>query len=513
MTNTPVALVTHKEPGPAFGMLIYLSAAVLIGILSAVSPTYAVVLAGGIVGYVILRKRTSVHVTTLVYVLVLGLPLHALGMRILETRLRVGGSAALAVGVWKDVLLLVLFLVTLRAAGHLRSGRTSARLLDILILAYASVCLVYALVSPSKLHAFYGFRGNVEPFLFYYVFRYLPLPTWQVRRLTMWIIVLGALLAVLAVYQVYFWDFGTYRDLGFTLVTGQLPSTFTVVGAGWARPTATFSSPNTAGLFFALVGVVAAGRLQTEERRGSRILLLVLLGPIGVGLLYTMSRSGLVLAMLGLLPLVLLRTRLRGQPGLRLALPLLAAAVLALVVLSVRPGQYMAAMVNRLARTASGMDPSASGRLPDLLNAVETIRSSPFGVGLGMVGSRTGKFNDDYWMLYHTENYYLQIAMEIGILGGILLIAIYLCAGLTLWRHRSSHQSGGAAVNSWTALSCLGGTMAASMFIPQLNELVLAGYLWMFVGMALRVNAPGPSCGDAVWRNAFAVTDIAKLES
>ena len=32
------------------------------------------------------------------------------------------------------------------------------------------------------------------------------------------------------------------------------------------------------------------------------------------------------------------------------------------------------------------------------------------------------------------------------------------------------------------------GIVVANLFIPQLNELALAGYLWMYIGMALNAN-------------------------
>lgn len=487
--NAPETLQEkHRLPPP----LMFFGLALLIGILSAFCPACAIVLASSLIGFLLLYRFVTTHLSVLVLALVLGLPLHALGMKILETRFGVGGVRILVIGMWKDALLLILLVASFVAKNKRQQGFPQLRLFELLMLIYACYCALYVLVSPSLLQASYGFRGNVEPLLFYFLFRNLAPSYSQLRRLTIWVLGLGALLAVFAAFQAHFWSFSTYQSLGYALITGQLPSTFTIVGAGWARPTSTFSSPNTAGLYFALLGVLAAGLLQTEDRRNSRLKLLIVLAIISIGLLYTMSRSGLVLIVLGLLTLTLLGPRMARRTRERLSRAVLTLAVLGVVAFGTMSSQFTSSMIDRLTRTLSGTDPSASGRIPDMLNAFAIIREHPLGVGLGLVGARTGKLNDDYWMQYHTENYFLQITMEIGILGGVLLLAIYVGAGIALWRRRSRLQVHKAIISPSIALGCLIGTLAANMFIPQLNELVLAGYLWMFVAIALGLKTSNP---------------------
>ena len=363
-----------------------------------------------------------------------------LAIKVLEMRLGLGATASLFAGMWKDVLLVILLAVVALAGSRCRRRRRRY-LFEFLIYSYAIYCIVYTAVSPSLLHASYGLRGNVEPFLFYFLFRNIALRPRQFRLLTYWILALSAALAMFAVLQARLWSFSSYQALGYGLVTGNLSSSFTVVGSRWARPTSTFSSPNTAGLFFALSVILAAGYWQRQKELKTRRLLVVVAVLVSVGLLITLSRSGILAVAMGLLVLALLSPRPWQRHRLVVAGVCLVVLV-AFVLTAASSNQYVAAIITRAVRTATGTDPSASGRLPDLLNALSTIREHPLGVGLGLVGARTGKFNDVYWMQYHTENYFLQIAMEVGVLGGVILLgAVPECRTCAMAQPRSEGQA------------------------------------------------------------------------
>lgn len=82
-------------------------------------------------------------------------------------------------------------------------------------------------------------------------------------------------------------------------------------------------------------------------------------------------------------------------------------------------------------------DSSNSLRLRAMKEGVETVISHPFGIGPGEAGPAT-------WYTKKKpiiqENYYLQIAAELGILGALVFLALSIMVGFTLWKRSKENE-------------------------------------------------------------------------
>ncbi len=410
-------------------------------------------------------------------VFVLGLPLHTFAMKVIQYDLGVSGTALTVISSWKDILLLFL-LVTFFVSKFTLKLKRNFLLLDLGIIVFIFLSLFYVFVSPTLLHGFYGFRGTVEPLFVYIFFRYRPLSYSKRRRLCKMIITLGSILAIFAVYQAFQWTRSNYTHYGYTNVYGEMYSTFNVVGFDWLRPTSTFSSANTAGLFFVISMVLAIKYMQLLNPGIERNILFFKIGCLILGIIVTLSRSSWLAAGISLMIIFA-----ESNPRFRKRLVGLGIfTIFILILFFLFSNELSSGVVNRFLMTIGGNERSALSRLPDTKQALLTIFENPLGVGLGIVGARSGKYVADYYLAYHTENYFLQLFIEMGIIGGGLHILLYFVSLFLVWRHRNSFSRGNA-FDFPTVFAILTSIFVANIFIPQLNELVLAGYLWMFIGI------------------------------
>lgn len=473
---------TIRQNANVFGLI---AISIFIGGVASYNPIIPLVLV-----FVVLLVLVTIKVspaflnhlsTVLLFIFVLGLPLHTLMMKIAEFGFGLDSTLTLILSMWKDFLLLILLVIAIFHKSEQKKWyKISFASLEIFIILFLGICFIYIFVSPSLLNGFYGFRGTVEPLMVYFLFRLWPLGTKRRGQLINAMLILGSAIAILAIIQVNFIGRDVYQNFGYALINGELSSTFNVLGSNWVRPPATFSNANSAGFYFAILIVLATRYFQVSESLRVRQRLIIALSCLGLGLIFTISRSAWIVALWGVLCLAVFAPTIRQRR--RLKRWIVAGSVILIVFLSF-PNSITDGVVNKINLTVSGTDPSASGRIPDIERVLMNINDHPFGVGLGIVGARASRYNDQFMGLFHTENYFLQIFLETGIFGGILLMGIYISAVILLWNARRFQMQDEMLVAPLTVFGILTGIIIASNFLPILNDLPMASYLWMLVGM------------------------------
>jgi hypothetical protein len=306
-----------------------------------------------------------------------------------------------------------------------------------LIAVYVLLHLVYAFVSQASLEAVVaGLMMNLR-YLAIFVMGYLVAtskhpwvkPLW--RWAPGWVFITTILLALIAMAQV------TFLPKDFLAQFGYGPGTvmpYTVIDdqPDAIRAQATLDGPNTLGSYL-LIGLAASLVFVVTQKRN---LLAGLSLGLGVfALILTSSRSawlgaGAVLGVLAvtLVPRPTLVKWLKWGtiPAILLAVGFLWAATTV-------PALRLAVFHSTIDR-ASLTTGSSDKHWLEVTNGLLDVSRTPLGGGVGTAGPAS-YYNTNYYPKI-AENYYIQIAQEVGVFGVLLFFAINVLVLYVLWRRR-----------------------------------------------------------------------------
>jgi len=423
-------------------------------------------------------------------ILLAGLPLSGLTTQVVPRLLGLAAPAELALAGWRDGVLAGIVGAALVA--WVRSSDRRLRLIEWLVVAMVALGALYVLVSPVRLTAVYVYRVLYEPPLLLAAILVLArssgMPSWLPSRAALAFVATTAAAAVYAWPQVYLLRF-RYLQTFYTDPGEQIHHSFLARGINQPRGIGTLTSPNEFGavLAIAIVLLVTPGLLRLPGWvRAS------LLAAGGLALLLSFSRSGMLATAVGIVVVLWLSrdrlasrerllTRLRGRSTwLRLGSPVLVAVVLAAFVFTTSGAQKL------VEATASGSDPSAGNRPASAIAGLTVLVNHPLGLGLGTAGPKAARFDERTSMpRILTETWYLLYAIQVGIGGLALLVAVALAILRSLWKDRARP----------VARAALGfglGLGAGALFIPIIEDPAVFVPLWAFSGLACAVSATRP---------------------
>jgi len=425
-------------------------------------------------------------------VLAVGLALHNVAMAELWDW-GVRGTALDVVSAWKEVLLLVAFLVLAWKVRRLPAVSVA----DAFAAAYAALLLLYAVLPQGWLDGnatahgvLLALRHDLLPVGGYAFGRLLGLVWHEPRRTGLLVALVAAGVAVLGLLDVLFVPLHTWRDSGvpgwyreqlsldYRCLSG-LPENWIYNTGEESNPirrlVSTFLSP----LATAYVLVVALVFVVSRFPRLWSVLLGVLLF---VALLYTHTRAAVLALAAGLVLLALVQRR---------ALPAVVAGVAVLVSVgffsaysTLGPStSYTAAELTCLRANAeqhpgasagepfSSSDASLSSHWRNLRDGVKTVVRHPQGYGLGnagVVAKRTGV------QIKAGESTYTELGVETGILGALAFVLWNLALLWALVQRRT-----------WLA-----GAFAAVLLLGLQTDIIgvhwIAVVVWAAAGMAVR---------------------------
>ncbi len=447
-----------------------------------------------------IRERLTVALIVL-------LPLHALLVTV-ATRLIAGpGHAPLtALALWKEALLAGI--VTLAAVEiwqmWRRGQRPTCDLLDLLIVGFFALAVASAAwhgtPTPKLL---LGLRYDVLAPLAFVVLRHAPWSDQARSRLLAALLWVGGAVAAVGLAGLVlptsiFGALGYATDFHSLYLPDSPLAPFSQIGGtAIRRAQSTLSGPNQLGLWL----LVPIGALLASAGQLGRTRTLALGTLLIATLAATFSRTAWIGAVAGTLTVAALQVGPRmARRWLMPVAGLLATAVL----------------VGILAAPATIVRLSSSrGHFERPLEALHRVVQAPWGEGLASAGPASSRFADACVMLqpeddprwaeaqpelcvflgdkqvqpqdrlcrcpFHPENWYLQIAVELGWPGFSLWIGILTFALWRLWPlARARHPLGTAA-----AVALLGTTIGA-LFLHAWEDTAVAFSVWMLCAIALQ---------------------------
>jgi hypothetical protein len=415
--------------------------------------------------------------------LLFGLLLQEQMIRFLRFALEAPGYLIQGASLWKELLLVALILAL--ALRWFRGADLAIRFqgFDLLVLALLLLAMAHSVFSVDPLAGVAAIRNLFEPLLAFYIVRAIN-PSPRALRKTLWALLgAGVLISVLGIWQALAWDGSTFERWGYLHPDRWIP-TVAVDGGFRFRPSSTVAGPNILGSFNALFAALALGLALTTSGR-KRWAAAAAFPLFLLGLVYTYSRSGmLTLGVSGAVFLLAilwqpdLRSRGRAFFARRWVLP----ATLLFIV------GFAAALV------ISGMGARLTGSLTtltdqfhaqDKVEALSYVLQHPAGIGMGQAGPRDGLFFPDV-SIYEVESSLFHLALDMGIWGLALWMAIIGCLWSALWKAWQHGTSSEVRLVAALAACLWPGYLLAFLFLPLMQSMALMAWLWFLSGAGIR---------------------------
>jgi putative inorganic carbon (HCO3(-)) transporter len=386
--------------------------------------------------------------------------------------------------VLKDVVLLAGFLCVLAVSLRqkwFKSWLTSP--LVILTGLYGLLTLVVALWRPVDADAeILGVVYNTR-FLLFFLYGWLLTKLVDAKSLRTQAIkitlVAGFIVAAFGVFQYLLLPNDALVRLGFTRANGVLPAFFIDDKPDLERVMSTLRDPNSLGAYLLIIGSLLAATWLNLKKKvkpmlfGSYAILLVLC------LFFTFSRSGWLSAVITTAVFTWLwlskgKTKTVLQKVNKTYILVGFGVVAGLMIgLAASWNSYFVQNVIFHADEATVLEDPNELRLRFLNESIQEVVDNPLGTGPGSVGVVSSKNDLDAGRL--TENYYLQIAGEVGIVGLLLFMAIALLVLVKLYGAYQTNKKDGLIAAALIA-SFVGISFGGLLNHIWINETV--AYVW-----------------------------------
>jgi hypothetical protein len=442
------------------------------------------------------------------------LPFHALVLTVITRVLRGPGHAPIAsLAAWKEAVLAIILIVAL--IEMLQGGWRAAKKIDwidglILGLLVLSL-LVTATVHPFSLTSFfYGFKYDFIALIAFLLLRRVP---WSedFRRFAVWLLLAcGAIVAAYGIVTFFlpdrFFTWLGYSDQHSLYLPNQAIAAFQQIsGSGIRRIQSTFSGPNQFGLWLLLPWAISLTLALRSflARRGASPKIIAVIALCAAAMFLSFSRSAWLAAFAVLLLVLLQSLPRRSFAMLFLGLLGVGILVFALAVLW-DPTVFFRLSSNR-------------GHLERPLMAMHLMLEHPFGLGLGSAGPASNHLHeacvfllphdDPSWAkstpslcvfvgntqvqpaghacscAFLAENWYLQIGVELGILGFALYLSLIVLLVGAL--RRAAAASSAMPIFSRAVLYAFIGVCIAGFFLHAWEDAAVAYAFWMLAGVVL----------------------------
>lgn len=329
------------------------------------------------------------------------------------------------ISTWKEV---VILLLSITAFIYWLKNRSTFKFDSINTLALGIIGLSL-LVSVGNLayHSSFwvGLKTNILPIVLFAVAQIFS-TNFTSKRLRYLLFIPAGIVTVLAILQPYLFHPALLLKIGYgpegssgTIIAGQ----YIESAASTVRAFSTLGGPNQLGTYLLIPALVSASYFINQRKW--QYLLLTLVFSTGVYVSY--SRSALIGLLFGIGVLVALRLPSKLRLATFISLGIVLAGLLYLL-LSPNQCSYVNALPKPLIHGSCDnglLSGSDKQRVESQHNGVVAIQKQPFGYGLGSAGPAS--FYNAKPLI--TENWYLQIAIEIGVLGLLLYLVFFVLLG------------------------------------------------------------------------------------
>ncbi len=360
-----------------------------------------------------------------------------------------------------------------RRRGNLKVALTSTPILDFFLLAYLVLQLAYFAAQHFHLQALWGVKVDYAYLVPLLLLRFAHLDRDDLKRTFLVSVWLGAAVALFGVYQVYFLGEDDLTGLGFGRQSpwgAFIPWNFKRETIGMFRAISIIGDPLSLSTYL-LVLLLWAIPVAVYYPRGKIAHPLKLaVVALAAGLYFTFTRSAWIGAAAGVI-IVLVAMIRRRETVLFALLGLIGAAGLLVVT----------GGLDFIKVTLALGEPSSRNHFRELWDGAKYMMAHPLGIGIGKVGRAFLKFIG-IGTGFGVESWFLQVGIELGILGLALYCLLSLEAVRLGWRSFRNARDpfleafALGALSAFAGLTIYGITLPAWGYVagPYLATLVIA---------------------------------------
>ncbi|MBI2638235.1 O-antigen ligase family protein [Candidatus Peregrinibacteria bacterium] len=353
----------------------------------------------------------------LLFILIIAAPFHAFLITWLKDAVPETGLIT-AISAWREIFVVLISIIV--ALEILLYYKLRLDWLDWLIIAYALLGMVFFFFQENKMQWLWGMRFNIMPFLFYVFVRHVH---WEKRgRLIIAALISGAVVVILGLLHALVLPQNFLTNFGYSTYQGQFQPDIALSACQYlehterfCRAISTFGGPTRYGTYLLLLAGLLLPFLVHKTR--GLVAATVLFALTLVSIVLTYSRS------------IWIGTGVAALVGFFAFIPrkvkwkiFLAGIVLFLLgifgwkllgIWDGKPHEFPPPIL----KTIFVRESSTNEHWLLMKDAWETSLEKPLGIGLGATGPASVRFSK-----FLTENWYLQISVEMGIVGGLLFV-------------------------------------------------------------------------------------------
>lgn len=454
------------------------------------------------------------------------LPFHAFMVTVATKVLLGPGHAPMPLlAVWKELLLaVVLFIAFVEIVRQVVSGQWGVVRLDVvdgLIIILIGIALLLTAYFPLPTsHFLLGFKYDFLPLAAFMILRRVRWSESFVRQASLALLIVGALIGAYGILT-FVLPMSFFVRLGYSaahslyLPDAPLAAFQQIGGTAIRRIQSTMSGPNQLGLWLVIPWSICMTSIM-EKRRWTNIYHLTSGILIGLALFLTFSRAAWIAAFVALV--LILWHSVGRRMFIKIAAGLGIAGAALLIALSlIAPSVFFRIGSNR-------------GHLERPRAALRMMSDHPFGLGLSAAGPASNRTHepcvfleagdDPSWAKSNPglcvfvgasqvqpfdsaqgkpspvcdcpvlpENWYLQIGIELGIVGMALFIALTILVIQKLWKDGRWKMVDGSSSNIHHLTSSIAiflGLSVAALFLHAWEDAAVALTAWMLAAQSLR---------------------------
>lgn len=423
-------------------------------------------------------KRASLYIF---YVLLAYMPLHIFLSTWIGTTFHVLAFAKIA----KDGLLLVgallAFIPSVRQPWF--SKLLKDRLVR-LIVVYSALTLLLAFIRPTDQDAeILGVVYNTR-FLLFFLYAVLLAHLFDakhVKKRSLQIVMSSAVVVLLfGIVQYTLLSNNALTHVGYSRANGVLPAFFIDDKPDLERVMSTLRDPNSFGSYIIIISTLAVAGLIRLKNKNIKLAAKGLLVLSLLSLWFTFSRSAWIGFIIGLFVLGLATRKKLPTIPKKLAITTVAVLLVTTTALVVLRHSYFVSNVIFHADSSTKLEDPNQLRVRFLKESVNSIENTPLGKGPGTAGLASIKNSVQGIVL--TENYYLQIAIETGVIGLLMFIAILAICTYRLWGFRTSIVAAGL-------LASFAGLAFTNLLVHIWSNEAVAYTWWGLAGLVISTNS------------------------
>lgn len=353
--------------------------------------------------------------------------------------------------------------------------------LVIIILSYGALTLLMALIKNTDKDAeILGVVYNTR-FLVFFLYAILLSKLSNVGKLTKdsLLAFFGSALIVLVfgLLQYTVMPNNFLENFGYARNNGVLPVFFIDEKPDLERIMSTVRDPNSYGSYLIIISSLAVSLLAKKKKY--RNIALGFLALTSLNLIFTFSRSAWIGFLISLVVLFSMST-LKKLSKKQIKLGVITGFSIILLLTAVLAASWNSYFVQNVifhADQSTVLEDPNELRLRFIKESISDIADEPLGSGPGTAGLASIRNNVQGTEL--NENYYLQIASEVGIIGLLLFMSILVMVGLRLF---------GFAPSNWIALALFASFMGiafTNLLVHIWSNEVVAYTWWGIAGIFL----------------------------